>query len=99
VPQQHFRQSPPHICNRTATHADVLLLCLKRKKKAPSQSLVSQTSQLEYEAAIRREREAWQALFKFKRSDPQYILALNEWRASADALTALTMKDLVELKS
>jgi hypothetical protein len=67
-----------------------------RKKKAPSQTLVNQTSQHEYEAAINREREAWQALFQFKRSDPEYTLALQEWRAAADALTALTMKDLVQ---
>jgi hypothetical protein len=57
---------------------------------------LSQTSHGEYEAAIQRERNAWQGLFQFKRNDPQYAAALAEWRAAADALTALTQKELVQ---
>jgi hypothetical protein len=67
---------------------------MRKKPELPPQ--LSQTSHSEYEAAIHRERAAWQDLFQYKRADPQYAVALAEWRAAADALTALTQRELIK---
>jgi hypothetical protein len=66
------------------------------RKKPTVHTQLSQTSHSEYEAAIRRERDAWEGLFQHKRNDPQYVIALAEWRAAADALTALTQRELIQ---
>ncbi len=49
-----------------------------------------------YAIALERERCAWIALLQVKRDDPQYTLALAEWRAAVDAITVAAQK-LVKL--
>jgi hypothetical protein len=52
----------------------------------------------QYDSDIVRERNAWYSLHQLKRDDPGYPIALAEWRAAADGLSALTLK-VLEKKS